>query len=44
MVLRHAEAWIQGHKEEQVHAVLKHFPGHGSAFGDTLFETLPSTA
>ncbi|MDI6401857.1 glycoside hydrolase family 3 N-terminal domain-containing protein [Balneolaceae bacterium ANBcel3] len=35
VVLRHAKAWLQGHKEEQVHAVLKHFPGHGSASGDT---------
>ena len=34
-VVRHARAYIQGHREVGVLTCCKHFPGHGSARGDT---------
>jgi beta-N-acetylhexosaminidase len=35
MVVRHAAAYIEGHKPFNVATVLKHFPGHGSSQVDT---------
>ena len=35
VVVRHAEAYVKGHEEFFVLPALKHFPGHGSSFGDT---------
>ncbi|MDG5767232.1 glycoside hydrolase family 3 protein [Balneolales bacterium ANBcel1] len=35
IVARHAEAYVRGHREAGVGAVLKHFPGHGSSRDDT---------
>ena len=32
---RHAEAYIKGHKQNNILTACKHFPGHGSASGDT---------
>lgn len=34
-VARHAAAFVEGHREHRVLTCLKHFPGHGSAMGDT---------
>lgn len=34
-VTKHAKAYIKGHYKEQVLTACKHFPGHGSAKGDT---------
>ena len=34
-VVKHAERFIQAHNEHQIVTSLKHFPGHGSAGGDT---------
>ena len=34
-VVAHANAFIKAHQEQQVIPALKHFPGHGSAAGDT---------
>ena len=34
-VVAHANAFIKAHQEQQVIPTLKHFPGHGSAAGDT---------
>ncbi len=34
-VVRHASAFVEGHRERGVLTCLKHFPGHGSAAGDT---------
>ena len=34
-VVAHANAFIKAHREQQVIPALKHFPGHGSAAGDT---------
>jgi len=34
-VAAHAEAFVRAHREQGVNTVLKHFPGHGSAAGDT---------
>ncbi|MCY3681794.1 MAG: glycoside hydrolase family 3 protein [Gemmatimonadetes bacterium] len=34
-VLAHANAFIKAHREQRVISTLKHFPGHGSAAGDT---------
>ena len=34
-VVAHANAFIKAHREQQVIPTLKHFPGHGSAAGDT---------
>ena len=35
IVISHAQAFIRGHKQHKVFTTLKHFPGHGSATGDT---------
>ncbi|MCS6826966.1 MAG: glycoside hydrolase family 3 [Caldilinea sp.] len=35
VVAAHAEAFIDGHHAHGVRCTLKHFPGHGSALGDT---------
>lgn len=35
MVAAHARAFIQGMAEHRIISALKHFPGHGSATGDT---------
>ena len=35
IVIRHAEEMINVFKEDKILPVLKHFPGHGSALGDT---------
>ena len=35
VVTAHARAFVEGHREHGVITVLKHFPGHGSAAGDT---------
>lgn len=34
-VLKHAQAWIRGHRQHGILTCLKHFPGHGSARQDT---------
>ena len=34
-VVAHANVFIKAHQEQQVIPTLKHFPGHGSAAGDT---------
>ncbi|WP_428236423.1 glycoside hydrolase family 3 protein [Gracilimonas sp.] len=34
-VTRHARAYIKGHQQENIQTCCKHFPGHGSAEGDT---------
>ena len=34
-VIAHANAFIKAHQEQQMIPTLKHFPGHGSAAGDT---------
>lgn len=34
-VIKHAEAYIDGHSENKILTACKHFPGHGSASGDT---------
>ena len=34
-VVAHANAFVKAHREQQVISTLKHFPGHGSAAGDT---------
>jgi beta-N-acetylhexosaminidase len=34
-VTRHARAFIEAHHEQDVLCAVKHFPGHGSATGDT---------
>ena len=35
IVTSYASAFVEGHRENGVHTALKHFPGHGSAKGDT---------
>ncbi len=35
VVIRHARSFVKAHHEQGVDCVLKHFPGHGSAAGDT---------
>lgn len=35
IVARHAAEYVRAHREQGVLACLKHFPGHGSAMGDT---------
>jgi len=35
LVYRHAKAYIRGHQEHEILTCCKHFPGHGSALGDT---------
>lgn len=37
LVSKHAEAYIDGHAEHGILTCCKHFPGHGSAVGDTHF-------
>lgn len=34
-VVRHARAWVEGHSSQGILTCFKHFPGHGSATGDT---------
>lgn len=34
-VIKHAREYILGHRKEQICTCCKHFPGHGSAEGDT---------
>ncbi|MFV1883711.1 MAG: glycoside hydrolase family 3 protein [Balneola sp.] len=34
-VIKHAKAYIKGHHEKKILTACKHFPGHGSAKGDT---------
>ncbi|MBO6793126.1 MAG: glycoside hydrolase family 3 protein [Balneolaceae bacterium] len=34
-VTKHAEAYIHGHRSHRILTCCKHFPGHGSALGDT---------
>jgi beta-N-acetylhexosaminidase len=34
-VFAHAQAFVRAHRREKVLTALKHFPGHGSAMGDT---------
>ena len=34
-VIAHARAYVKGHQSEGVLSTLKHFPGHGSSFGDS---------
>tara|TARA_R110002096_G_scaffold151859_1_gene314597 strand:+ start:1424 stop:2470 length:1047 start_codon:yes stop_codon:yes gene_type:complete len=33
----HSEAYVRGHESENILSCCKHFPGHGSAVGDTHF-------
>lgn len=35
VVARHASAWVRAHRAHGVLSCAKHFPGHGSAAGDT---------
>lgn len=35
VVIRHSEAYIKAHLEQKIITCCKHFPGHGSAKGDT---------
>jgi beta-N-acetylhexosaminidase len=35
LVVEHASAFVGGHRRHGVRTALKHFPGHGSAAGDT---------
>ena len=35
LVAAHAEAFVEAHTEARIVPTLKHFPGHGSAIGDT---------
>jgi len=35
LVVEHASAFVDGHRRHGVRTALKHFPGHGSAGGDT---------
>lgn len=35
VVIKHANAYILAHKQYEIITVLKHFPGHGSASGDS---------
>ena len=44
VVTAHARAFIEGHREHGVITVLKHFPGHGSAAGDTHIGVTDVTA
>lgn len=43
-VARHAAAFVDGHREHGVLTCLKHFPGHGSAAGDTHLGFVDVTA
>ena len=44
IVTAHARAFIRGHKDHRVITTLKHFPGHGSATGDTHISITDITA
>jgi beta-N-acetylhexosaminidase len=35
IVIKHAEAYTKGHQKNNIMTACKHFPGHGSAAGDT---------
>jgi beta-N-acetylhexosaminidase len=35
VVARHAAAWVRAHRAQGILSCAKHFPGHGSAAGDT---------
>lgn len=43
-VTRHAAAFIQAHRAHGIRTCLKHFPGHGSAAGDTHHGLVDVTA
>lgn len=43
-VARHAAAFVAGHRDHGVLTCLKHFPGHGSAAGDTHLGFVDVTA
>lgn len=43
-VIRHATAFIQAHRAQGIRTCLKHFPGHGSAAGDTHHGLVDVTA
>ena len=43
-VVRHASAFVEAHKEQGIIPTLKHFPGHGSATGDTHLGVVDVTA
>jgi len=42
-VLKHATAYIDGHRQNHVLTSLKHFPGHGSSTGDSHLEFVDVT-
>ncbi len=42
-VISHAEVFIKTFKEYKIVPVIKHFPGHGSSFGDSHFEKVDIT-
>ncbi len=44
IVAEHAAAFVEAHQEQQVITALKHFPGHGSAAGDTHLGVTDVTA
>jgi beta-N-acetylhexosaminidase len=44
IVARHAAEWVRGHRAHGVLSCAKHFPGHGSAAGDTHLGLVDVTA
>ena len=42
-VVRHARAFIEGHRARGVPCTLKHFPGHGSAVDDSHMDLVDVT-